>query len=97
MPGLRERTITGLLAGTFPDIDFVAGFREFAELPVLYRIDQNSAGTCVWFTDLRFVLPDLTPPFRYGMCRSIEGDTWRLRRLPRNGLHGDNASSHGSG
>lgn len=77
--------------------DDFAGFREFAELPVLYRIDQNSAGTCVWFTDLRFVLPDLTPPFRYGMCRSAQGDTWRLRRLPRSGLHGDDSSSHGSG
>lgn len=74
-----------------------AGFREFAELPVLYRIDQSSAGTCVWFTDLRFVLPDLTPPFRYGMCRPAEGDTWHLRRLPRRGLNGDNSSSHGSG
>lgn len=73
-----------------------ASFREFAELPVLYRIDQNSAGTCVWFTDLRFVLPDLTPPFRYGMCRSTEGNTWHLRRLPRSGLNSDNSSSHGS-
>jgi len=56
-------------------------FRRFAELPVLYRIDRNGEGRCVWFTDLRYVLPYLTPPFRYGLCRTGPDAGWELRRL----------------
>jgi inner membrane protein len=59
----------------------LADFRRFAELPVLYRIDQDGEGSCVWFTDLRFVLPFLTPPFRYGLCRAGPQADWRLERL----------------
>ena len=62
-------------------------FRQFAEIPILYRIDNNrndnnGAQTCVWFTDLRYVLPFLTPPFRYGLCRS-PNTGWQLHRLGR--------------
>jgi inner membrane protein len=56
-------------------------FRRFAELPVLYRIDHEGEGTCVWFTDLRYVLPYLTPPFRYGLCRDTSESNWQLKRL----------------
>lgn len=56
-------------------------FRRFAELPVLYRIDRDGKSTCVWFTDLRYVLPFLTPPFRYGLCRDGPSADWILRRL----------------
>jgi inner membrane protein len=57
-------------------------FRRFAEFPVLYRVGMNSAlETCVWFTDLRYVLPYMTPPFRYGLCREDESATWQLNRL----------------
>jgi len=56
-------------------------FRRFAELPVLYRIDRNGEGRCVWFTDLRYVLPYMTPPFRYGLCRTGPDAGWVLRRL----------------
>jgi len=56
-------------------------FRRFAELPVLYRIDRKGAGSCVWFTDLRYVLPYLTPPFRYGLCRDAPESSWQLERL----------------
>ncbi len=59
-----------------------ADFRYFAQLPLLYRIDQSPAMTCVWFTDLRYVLPGMTPSFRYGMCRQKEG-AWHLYRLRR--------------
>jgi inner membrane protein len=56
-------------------------FRRFAELPVLYRIDQDMEKSCVWFTDLRYVLPYMTPPFRYGLCRETWETTWGLNRL----------------
>ncbi len=56
-------------------------FRRFAEFPALYRVDMNNVETCVWFTDLRYVLPYMTPPFRYGLCRADEGSTWQLNRL----------------
>jgi inner membrane protein len=60
-----------------------AQFRRFAKFPVLYRVDRQDQQACVWFTDLRYVLPGLTPPFRYGMCRHTPGDVWQLHRLRR--------------
>jgi inner membrane protein len=56
-------------------------FRRFAELPVLYRIDKGMNKACVWFTDLRYVLPYMTPPFRYGLCQDTRETTWGLNRL----------------
>ena len=56
-------------------------FRRFAEFPVLYRIDKSTGKYCVWFTDLRYVLPYMTPPFRYGLCQEARETTWRLNRL----------------
>ena len=56
-------------------------FRHFAELPVLYRIDEGIEKSCVWFTDLRYVLPYMTPPFRYGLCRETREAGWALERL----------------
>jgi inner membrane protein len=61
--------------------DQLAYFRRFAELPVLYRIDHDGERSCVWFTDLRYVLPFLTPPFRYGLCRAGPQADWKLERL----------------
>ncbi len=60
-----------------------AGFRRFAKLPVVYRIDRDTDGICVWFTDLRHILPGLPPPFRYGMCGSGGQDKWQLYRIRR--------------
>lgn len=60
--------------------DPLAAFRRFAVLPALYRIDRADEEVCVWFTDLRHILPVLPPPFRYGLCRSGETD-WQLYRL----------------
>jgi inner membrane protein len=60
-----------------------ARFRHFAHFPVLYRLDRQDRQTCVWFTDLRYVLPGLTPPFRYGMCRRKDVQRWHLYRLRR--------------
>ena len=61
----------------------LAKFRQFATLPVMYRIDQSPDSECVWFTDLRYVLPVLKPPFRYGMCQYSADGKWRLYRLKR--------------
>jgi inner membrane protein len=61
-----------------PQLDY---FRRFAEFPVLYRIDNTADGHCVWFTDLRYVLPYMTPPFRYGLCQDNAAASWALERL----------------
>ncbi|MGH8533970.1 MAG: metal-dependent hydrolase, partial [Gammaproteobacteria bacterium] len=44
--------------------DGFAGFREFARFPALYRVDRAGAARCAWFTDLRYTLPGMLPPFR---------------------------------
>ena len=61
--------------------DFSA-FRKFAIFPVFYRQDTDAHMTCVWFTDLRYMFPEMIPPFRYGMCRTEHGSY--LYRLKRN-------------
>jgi inner membrane protein len=58
----------------------LAEYRRFAQFPRLYRIDRESDRNCVWFTDERFVLPEMTPPFRYGLCQ--EQGAWVLDALP---------------
>lgn len=59
-------------------------YRWFAELPMLYRIDAGPA-PCVWFYDLRFVVPGRdTLPFHYGLCRNGEG--WERFELLADGL-----------
>jgi inner membrane protein len=64
-------------------LEAFAEFRRFAKFPVLYRIDHSERQTCVWYTDLRYVLPGLTPPFRYGLCGEGPTDSWLLYRLRR--------------
>lgn len=63
--------------------DAFATYRLFAGFPHLYRIDREFETVCVWFTDERFVLPGLTPPFRFGLCRDHDRAPWQLKRLPR--------------
>ncbi len=58
-------------------------FRNFAQLPVYYGTDKDSAWTCIWFTDHRYLIPGLIPPFRYGMCQSAGDKDWYLYRLRR--------------
>lgn len=58
-----------------------APFRRFAGLPFAYRVEPEADPPCAWFTDLRFVLDGMTPPFRYGMCRTEAG--WQLREAGR--------------
>lgn len=57
-----------------------ADFRRFAALPFVDRIDHGEDGICVWFLDLRFVLPAMPPSFRFGSCRDGNEGEWHLRR-----------------
>ncbi len=59
-------------------------YRNFSSLAILFRIDNASNSSCVWYTDLRYVFPLLKPPFRYGMCRQHSNNDWQLYRLRRN-------------
>jgi len=58
-----------------------ADFRRFARFPALDRIETHGGRVCVWFLDLRFTLPALTPSFRWGVCRTAAADSWRLERM----------------
>jgi inner membrane protein len=58
-----------------------ANFRNFAQFPILYRIDHDDRETCVWFSDLRYHISIMLPSFRYGMCHSRENPDWTLYRL----------------
>lgn len=61
-------------------------YRWFAELPALYRIDHGNPSTCVWFEDLRFLVPGrAVSPFRYGLCRERAGP-WGLFKLTADGV-----------
>lgn len=46
------------------------GFRKFALLPYVSEVSGTSERVCVWFTDLRFTMPELDHPFEYAMCRT---------------------------
>jgi inner membrane protein len=65
--------------------DEFSAFRKFAIFPVLYRKDNDAAGTCIWFTDLRYVFPVMLPSFRYGMCNNQ--NEWKPYRLERNSVN----------
>lgn len=65
--------------------DVLSTFRHFALLPILYRKDNDSSGKCMWFTDLRYVFPVISPPFRFGVC-DVQGQ-WILYRLERHTLN----------
>ena len=75
-PGAEAERVKRLW--THPELNY---FRRFAQLPVLYRIDWEGERSCVWFTDLRYVLPYMTPPFRYGLCRDGAETPWQVERL----------------
>jgi inner membrane protein len=63
--------------------DDMEKFRQFAKFPVLYRFDESGSETCVWFTDLKFLISTMIPAFRYGMCRETDDGPWQLYRLRR--------------
>ncbi len=55
-------------------------FRRFARLPSWYTSDKGSG--CIWFTDRRYTLPYLPPPFLFAACPRGERE-WRLLMPPR--------------
>lgn len=62
-----------------------AFYRWFARFPALYRIDHGNPSTCVWFHDLRFLIPGRGHiPFLYGMCRDEKG-RWEPFQLTATG------------
>ncbi len=52
----------------------LAPFRRFARLPAWYGNDPASG--CIWFTDQRFTLPSMRPPFLFAACPQPAG--WAL-------------------
>jgi len=65
-------------------------YRKFAALPYIYRMDETRDETCTWFADLRFYLPELAPPFRYGLCKYHRDGSWQLYQLT--GSHSNGVS-----
>ena len=59
-------------------------YRKFARIPALYKVDQPNTEICVWFMDLRFLIPGLNTPFRYGMCKHDINSIWKLYRIKEN-------------
>ncbi len=84
-----DKPILGSDEGARPDVSDVwfhenfEAFRRFARFPALYRIDNDMHVLCVWFTDLRYEMPFMSPPFRYGMCKNKNHSAWSLYRLRR--------------
>ena len=54
----------------------MAEVRRFTLFPALFRLVGEGGDLCVWFTDLRFVLPVLDPPFQFKVCRSPGASDW---------------------
>lgn len=58
----------------------LTGFREFATLPLLHDITRDGGHLCLWFIDLRFVVPGLPPWFRYGACQTNGDSQWDMEK-----------------
>ncbi len=84
LPKFGKNEMEKKLAGEVWKQASFSEFRTFASFPVLYRVDSTMDSDCVWFTDLRYILPFMTAPFRYGMCRLNPEGRWELFRLRRN-------------
>lgn len=85
IPRFSESASVAQFVKTVWEQDALQVYRFFALFPALYRIDQQSASTCVWFRDLRFALVGRKPVFPYGLCRDDDAQPWRLHRLNASG------------
>ncbi|WOH38032.1 metal-dependent hydrolase [Thalassotalea fonticola] len=59
-------------------------FQRFSTYPIFYDYQHTAQQTCVWFSDLRYHWPNISPSFRYGMCRQNQDanlQTWQLQRM----------------
>ena len=54
----------------------MAEVRRFTLFPAAFRLGHEDGELCVWFTDLRYVLPVLEPPFQFRVCRSRDTLEW---------------------
>lgn len=61
-------------------------YRQFAVLPFVVGVSHTDSEYCTWFGDLRFVLPDMALPFRYGLCQEIATHRWLVYRLTSDDL-----------
>jgi inner membrane protein len=77
----HERPTSAALTGEAWRSPALQPYRRFADVPALLRVDQTLDATCVWFTDLRHLLPGPPASFRYGACRAHDADDWRPYRL----------------
>lgn len=59
----------------------LAPFRRFAAYPSVSAVEHQGQETCVWFTDLRYDLPNWPDTFRFGFCRVGVNAPWQLYRL----------------
>ncbi|WP_448547633.1 metal-dependent hydrolase [Thalassotalea fusca] len=57
-----------------------SAFHEFTDYAVFWKYQQNEDSTCVWFSDLRYHWPNITPSFRFGMCKT-NNSPWQLYRM----------------
>lgn len=59
-------------------------FHHLSAYPIFYDYQHTAQQTCVWFSDLRYHWPNITPSFRYGMCRQNQGNNkidWQVSRM----------------
>ncbi len=64
----------------------MAEVRRFTLFPAAFRLGGEDGDLCIWFTDLRYVLPVLEPPFQFRVCRSRGASDWgqvEARRILR--------------
>ncbi len=54
----------------------MAEVRRFTLFPAVFRLGGEDGDLCVWFTDLRYELPVLEPPFQFKVCRSRDNSEW---------------------
>jgi len=57
-----------------------SAFHEFTDYGVFWKYQQTPSSVCVWFSDLRYHWPNITPSFRFGMCKT-NTSPWQLYRL----------------
>lgn len=63
----------------------LGAYRRFTLFPALYRVDDSGHQLCIWFQDVRFLLPGRDVPFRYGACRAGAEMPWQVYQLVSDG------------
>jgi len=58
--------------------------RRFSLFPAVFRLGGEGSDLCIRFTDLRFVLPVLDPPFQFRVCKPWGAGDWGQVEVTRN-------------